>query len=120
MSARGSIPKHGEVWLVNLDPTVGSEIKKTRPVVVASSDALGKLPIKLIAPITGWHDKYLGNIWHVRLDPDVMNGLAKTSVVDVLQIRGVDTRRFINRIGRIPAKIMDDIAAAIAAVVEYV
>ena len=36
--------KQGEVWLINLDPTVGSEIKKTRPAVIVSDDALGKLP----------------------------------------------------------------------------
>ncbi|MEI6065034.1 MAG: type II toxin-antitoxin system PemK/MazF family toxin, partial [Pseudanabaena sp. ELA748] len=47
-------PNRGEIWLVNLEPTVGAEIRKTRPVVVISSDAIGKLPIKLIAPITDW------------------------------------------------------------------
>lgn len=46
------LPKRGEIWLVNFDPTVGAEIKKVRPAVVISSDSVGKLPIKLIAPIT--------------------------------------------------------------------
>jgi mRNA interferase MazF len=36
-------PKRGEIWLVNLDPTVGAEIKKTRPALVISSDFIGKL-----------------------------------------------------------------------------
>jgi len=45
-------PNRSEIWLVNLDPTLGSEIRKIRPVVVISSDSIGKLPIKLIAPIT--------------------------------------------------------------------
>ncbi len=112
-------PKRGEIWLVNLDPTVGAEITKIRPAVVISSDAIGKLPIKLIAPITGWDNRYFGNLWHVRIDPDKVNGLSKASSVDALQLRGVDTRRFINKIGRVPANLMDDIAAAIAAVVEY-
>jgi mRNA interferase MazF len=48
------LPKRGEIWLVNFDPTVGAEIKKVRPAVVISSDSVGKLPIKLIAPITDW------------------------------------------------------------------
>lgn len=47
-------PKRGEVWRVNFDPTIGTEIKKTRPAVVISSDAVGKLPIKLVAPIIDW------------------------------------------------------------------
>jgi mRNA interferase MazF len=34
----------GDVWKVNLDPTIGAEIRKTRPVVVISSDAVGVLP----------------------------------------------------------------------------
>lgn len=119
MSTKIGIPKRGEIWLVNLDPTIGAEIKKIRPVVVVSSDAMGKLPIKLIAPVTGWDNRYAGNIWHVKIEPDTTNGLTKVSAVDVLQIRGVDTGRFINKVGRVPAVMMDDIAAAIAAVVEY-
>jgi mRNA interferase MazF len=43
------MPKRGEIWLVNFDPTIGAEIKKVRPAVVISSDAVGKLPIKLMA-----------------------------------------------------------------------
>jgi mRNA interferase MazF len=38
----------GEIWSVNLDPTIGAEIRKTRPVVVISSDAVGVLPIKSV------------------------------------------------------------------------
>ena len=49
-----NIPRRGEIWLVNFDPTVGAEIKKIRPAIVISSDSVGKLPIKLIAPVTDW------------------------------------------------------------------
>jgi len=42
--------RRGDIWRVNLDPTVGAEIKKSRPVAVISSDAIGVLPIKLVAP----------------------------------------------------------------------
>ena len=48
------MPRRGEIWLVNFAPTVGAEIKKVRPAIVISSDSVGKLPIKLIAPITDW------------------------------------------------------------------
>lgn len=41
-------PKRGEIWLVNLEPTIGAEIRKTRPAVVVSSDFIGKLPLKLV------------------------------------------------------------------------
>ena len=80
----------GEIWLVTLDPTVGAEIRKTRPVVVVSSDAVGELPIKLVAPLTEWKDYFMQNVWHVKVTPDSKNGLTKTLAVDTLQLRGVD------------------------------
>ncbi len=52
------LPKRGEIWLVNLDPTVGAEIQKTRPAIVISSDYIGKLPLKLMVPITDWKDSF--------------------------------------------------------------
>ena len=109
----------GEVWLVTLDPTVGAEIRKTRPVVVISSDAVGALPIKLVAPLTEWKDYFAGNVWHVKVTPDSMNGLTKTSAVDTLQLRGVDTQRFVQKLGRVSPEVMRSIVAAIAAVIEH-
>lgn len=50
--------KQGEIWLINLDPAVGAEIKKIRPAIIVSDDSLGKLPLKLIVPITDWNDRY--------------------------------------------------------------
>lgn len=112
-------PQRGEVWTVNFDPTVGSEIKKTRPAVVISSDAVGRLPIKLIAPLTDWKEHYSRNIWHVRIEPDRLNGLSKVSSVDALQLRGMDTQRFVRRLGHVPATVMEEVVAAVAAVIEY-
>lgn len=113
-------PLRGEIWMINFDPVVSAEIKKTRPAIVVSSDAVGVLPGKLVAPITEWKPQYTNSIWHVQLVPTTQNGLSKLSVVDTLQIRGMDTRRFILKIGFVSPRIMDEIAAAIAAVVEYV
>ena len=111
--------RRGEVWLVNFDPTKGAEIQKTRPAVVVSSDAIGILPIKLIAPVTEWKNHYTRNLWHIRIDPDKTNGLTKPSAVDAVQVRGVSTDRFIRKLGRVSSATMEEIAAAIAAVVEY-
>jgi mRNA interferase MazF len=112
------IPKRGEIWLVNFDPTIGTEIRKTRPAIVVNSDAIGKLPIKLVAPITDWKDYFTQNLWHIRLDPDTVNNLTKASAVDVLQLRGMDIQRFIRKIGELPPEMMAEIAIAIATVVE--
>jgi len=109
----------GEVWLVSLDPTIGAEIRKTRPIIVVSSDAIGALPIKLVAPLTEWKEYLAQNVWHVKIAPDGLNGLAKTSAVDTLQLRGVDTQRFVQKLGRVSPLVMRSIVAAIAAVIEY-
>jgi mRNA interferase MazF len=44
--------KQSEIWLINLDPTIGSEMRKTRPALIVNDDALGRLPLKIIVPIT--------------------------------------------------------------------
>lgn len=113
------VPKRGEIWLVSFDPTLGAEIKKTRPAVVISSDAVGRLPIKLVAPITDWKNRYAANLWHVRLDPDSINGLVKTSAVDALQLRGIDHQRFVRKLGEISREQIEEINLAVAAVIEY-
>ncbi len=119
MSTSNVSPTRGEIWLVNLDPTIVTEIRKTRPAMVVSSDAVGRLPIKLVAPLTDWRPAFAPNVWHVRVDPDAVNGLAKPSAVDVLQLRGLDTQRFVHRIGEVSADKMEEIVLAIGAVVEY-
>ena len=111
--------KRGEIWLVNLDPTLGAEIQKTRPVVVVNSNSIGVLPIRLVAPITEWKDYFLGNIWHVKLEPNSANGLTKLSAVDTLQLRGIDTLRFIRKLGEVTPQMMKAIIVAIAAVIQY-
>ncbi|MFN9537362.1 MAG: type II toxin-antitoxin system PemK/MazF family toxin [Pseudanabaena sp.] len=112
-------PNRGEIWLVNLEPTVGAEIRKTRPVVVISSDAIGKLPIKLIAPITDWKPYFEENIWHIKIEPDSINGLSKVSAIDTLQLRVLDTTRFIRQLGKLTEDLMIEITIAIALVIEY-
>ena len=113
-----SLIRRGDIWLINLDPVIGSEIRKTRPCVVISSDAIGILPVKLVAPVTAWDDRYLGNLWHIRIDPTPTTGLSKPSAVDALQVRAVDTARMIRRLGKIPPQIMRAIVEAVAAVIE--
>ena len=98
---------------------MGREIQKTRPAVVVSSDAVGRLPIKLVAPLTDWKDYFAPNIWHVRIDPDNYNGLAKVSAVDALQLRGMDRQRFIRKLGQVSSTTLEEIVLAIAAIVEY-
>ncbi|MDB9306960.1 MULTISPECIES: type II toxin-antitoxin system PemK/MazF family toxin [Cyanophyceae] len=113
------LPKRGEIWLVNFDPTVGAEIKKVRPAVVISSDSVGKLPIKLIAPITDWKTYFSLNFWHVKIEPNSINGLNKASAIDTLQLRGMDLQRFIRKLGSVSEITMLEVIASVATVIEF-
>lgn len=112
-------PKRGEIWYAELEPKVGAEMGKTRRTVVVSSDSVGVLPIKIIAPLTEWKNSFENNLWHVKVEPNSTNGLTKISAVDILQLHGIDVKRFKNKVGQLSAEEMEEIATAIAAVVEY-
>ena len=112
-------PCRGEVWDVDFDPTIGAEIQKMRPAVVISIDSIGRLPIKLVAPITGWQAGFSGKIWLVKVQPNRVNGLTKESAVDILQVKSVDVQRFRRRRGRFTATLMEEIGAAIVAIIDY-
>ena len=120
MSINAIRPRRGEVWLANFEPTLGDEIRKVRPAVVISSDAVGQLAIKLVAPITDWKENFSSNIWHVMVGPTASNGLTKVSAVDALQVRSFSFQRFIRKLGYFSPAAMEEVAAAVAAVIEFI
>jgi mRNA interferase MazF len=108
--------RKGEVWLINLDPTLGAEIQKTRPAIIVNEDAIGILPLRVIVPLTDWKEHYQIAPWMVRIDPNPSNGLRKPSAADAFQIRSVSQARFINRLGRISSEQLLEILKAIQTV----
>ena len=108
--------KRGEIWLVNLDPTIGAEIKKTRPTVIVSEDAVGILPLKIIVPVTEWHERYTVAPWMVRLEHTPETGLNKTSAADAFQVRSVAQQRLVRRLGMLSESVMQEITRALAVV----
>jgi len=106
----------GEVWLINLDPTVGAEIRKVRPAVIVNDDAVGILPLRVIVPITDWKDKYSVAPWMVRLVPDTENGLDKLSGADSFQVRSLSQERFAQQLGKLSEASMKEITKALAVV----
>lgn len=106
--------KRGEIWLVNLDPTMGSEMRKTRPVVIISSDLVGILPLKIVVPFTDWKGRYESASWMVRIDPDEANGLSKSSAADGLQVRSISEKRLVKRLGMLsPIQIATIVQAVV-------
>jgi mRNA interferase MazF len=110
--------RRGEIWLLNLDPTVGAEIRKTRPVIIVNDDAIGILPLKVIVPVTDWKEHYAVAPWMVKLHPDSQNGLTKLSAADSFQVRSVARERFVQRIGKISDLQLRNIEEALAVVLK--
>ncbi len=108
--------KQGEIWLVSLDPTVGAEIRKTRPAIIVNDNTLGRLPLKVIVPVTDWKDRYFIAPWMVKIVPDKQNKLTKDSSADCFQIRSVAEERCIKKLGQVDNDTKDKIRKAMATV----
>jgi mRNA interferase MazF len=113
------LPIRGDVWLVEFDPVKGDEIRKSRPAIVISSDAFKPLKTKLVVPLTSWQEKFAISQWMVKIVADAGNGLDHDSAADALQLRCVSYERFTLKLGMVSAPVLDEIAAAIAVVIEF-
>jgi len=106
--------RQAEIWLVDLAPTIGSEITKRRPCLVIGDDAVGILPSKTILPITGWNPIYQQVPWMIPCTPNTHNGLTKPSAIDAFQIRNLSIRRFVKRLGTIDDDLLFQVHQIVA------
>jgi mRNA interferase MazF len=103
------VVKRGEIWLVNLDPTVGSEIKKKRPCVVISPPEMHDyLRTAIVAPMTTGSRPAPFRI-------AVRHG-GKVGLILLDQIRTIDKTRLVKRAGAISASVLSATLAALAEV----
>ena len=104
--------KRGDLWIVNLDPTIGHEIRKSRPALIIQNN-LGNTysPITIIAPITSQKTEKVYPI-EVLL-PKKNTGLDKESKVLLNQIRAIDKRRLVKKLGKLDIEIMLDVDEAL-------
>ena len=94
-----SIVSRGEIWLINLDPTIGSEIKKTRPcIVVSPQDLNDHLRTIIVAPMT---TKGRAAAFRVSITHDGKKGLI---LLD--QVRTIDKARLVKKIGSSSTKTL--------------
>ena len=105
-------PQRGEIYWVNLDPTVGSEIAKTRPAVIISNNVGNQYAERVIvAPLTTANvDKVYP--FEVKL-AEGEGGVAQTSKVLLDQIRTIDKSRLGRRLGTLPAARIEEVNRAI-------
>jgi mRNA interferase MazF len=106
--------KRGEIWQVHFNPSIGAEIRKLRPAVVVSLDGIGRLPLRIVVPITDWKPEFAQFSWFVFLPATAGNGLAKDSGADAFQVKSVSETRFVRKLGVITDDQLDTIALAIA------
>jgi len=107
-------PHRGEVWLVRFEPSIGAEIQKTRPAVVIDLEEIGRLPLRIVVPITDWKEIYSNYVWFVYVSPSATNGLTKDSGADAFQVKSLATERFAQQIGRLSDEEVNEIAIAVA------
>src|SRR5437899_7098113 len=94
-------PRRGEVWLIDFDPAVGAEIRKIRPAVVVSLDTVGRLPLRIVVPLTDWKPQYANYPWFVEVPASPQNGLSKDSGADAFQVKSVSENRFVRQLGQV-------------------
>jgi len=98
-------PRRGEVYLVAFDPTLGAEIRKTRPALIIQNDIANRAsPITIVAALTTKFDQELYPTEVLIRAPE--GGLDADSVVLLNQIRSVDRRRLAQRLGRLTPQTM--------------
>jgi mRNA interferase MazF len=88
-----SIIRRFDIWLVQLDPTIGSEIRKTRPCVIISPDEMSSLKTSIVAPMTS-----KGFSYPTRISCTFQG---KKGLILLDHVRSVDKKRLIQKIGAI-------------------
>jgi mRNA interferase MazF len=102
--------KRFEIYLVKLNPTVGSEIQKTRPCIVISPNEMNGLKTVIVAPLTS---KGFDFVFRPKITFDNKNGLV---LLD--QIRTVDKTRLVKKLGTVDKQTCQDISSMLVQMFE--
>jgi mRNA interferase MazF len=110
--------KQFEIWVADLNPQVGTESGKTRPVLVVQTNLLNKLPhpSTIVCPITT----------NVKTDVDILRVHLKKGMANLLQdcdimidqIRAIDNKRLVKKIGELPRNMIDKVKENIKIVID--
>ncbi len=116
--SKGMHLKTCDVYWVNLEPTLGDEIRKRRPVIILNAGHAKHLRLAIVVPVTGWKAQWEDHPFFVSLDPTPHNGLDKKSVVDCFQIRAISHERFLDKAGSVSDLELDRIKRAVALILD--
>jgi mRNA interferase MazF len=102
--------RRGDIWLVNFNPAQGSEQRGIRPALIVQNDVGNEVsPVTIVAAISSVTKTYPIN---VEIKPSE-SGLEKDSVVKLNQIRTIDKKRLIERLGRLDSSKMKAVNSAL-------
>ena len=100
-------PQRGEVVLVNLDPSIGTEIRKTRPCLIVSPDELNEgLSTLIVAPMTTG-----GHAYPFRV---ACRFKGKSGYVVLDQIRTIDRKRIVRSVGKLQGQSVREVLSTLA------
>ncbi|MCG2701137.1 type II toxin-antitoxin system PemK/MazF family toxin [Candidatus Parcubacteria bacterium] len=108
-----------DVWQVDLNPTIGSEQKGRRPCVVLQTNAVSNYGLTtIIAPLTS---KKVDKIYsfETEIKPSNKNGLKELSKIKLDQVRVIDKRRLIKKLGEIEEKDFIEILKALKIIFDF-
>lgn len=109
--------RKGDIWLINLNPSMGREQSGIRPVVIISGNGMNDyLKLSIVCPLTTQIKNFIGS---VILLPTSKNGLDRTSEVLSFQIRTVTHKRFIKKIGFVEKEQMEELTTKINKIFKY-
>jgi len=109
--------KRFEIWLADLNPKFGTETGKTRPVLIIQSDLLNRIhPSTIICPITTNVKK---GVSILRVNMEKGDGkIKKESAIVIDQIRAIDNKRFVKKIGVLPKSLQEKVVENVKIVLE--
>lgn len=101
--------KQFEIWIADLNPRIGTEPGKTRPVLVIQTDLLNKIPhpSTIICPITT-NIEMEADILRVHLIKGMAN-LHENCDIMIDQLRAIDNKRLIKKVGDLPSELIDKV-----------
>jgi mRNA interferase MazF len=109
--------RRGEIWWVNLDPTVGNETAKKRPCVILQNDVgNARSETTMVAPLLKGLKNYP---FVVNVEPTADNGLDENRGIHLEQMRVVDDRRIDSKLGNLDDKYWSQIEKAIGIVLGF-
>jgi mRNA interferase MazF len=110
--------KTGEIFRVQLDPVVGHEMNKTRPVVVLNPGDAKSLRLAIVVPVTAWKPHWEGNAFFLIIEPQPHHGLTKKSAVDCFQLRALSHDRFRERLGELSSDEMEQVKRSLSLILD--